>query len=135
MTGTAAQRCEYRPCSRVIERAATGRPPRYCSANCRQAAHRERVRQAEDAERRAAELADARVTAARLWPLLEEASNDVAETASAVLSYAAHEDPEDRGALEFKLGELRAGAGELERLARGYRLAEERAAELAGGTR
>ena len=128
MGANVAPRCEYRPCSRVLERAATGRPPRYCGPNCRQAAHRERVRQAEEAAAAAAELAEARATSARLWPQLEEASLDVAETATAVLSYAAYEDPEDRGALEYKLGELRTGVAELERLALGYRRAEERAA-------
>lgn len=116
----------------MIERAVTGRPPRYCGPNCRQAAHRERARAAAAAEAVAAELADARATAARLFPQLEVASLDVAETATAVLSYAAYEDPEDQGALEFKFGELRAGVAELERLALGYRRAEERAAALVG---
>jgi hypothetical protein len=41
-------------CGRPIERQATGRPARYCSGSCRQAARRERLRLAE-AERRPAE--------------------------------------------------------------------------------
>jgi hypothetical protein len=70
----------------------------------------------------------------RLWPQLETASLDVAETAAAVLSYAAVEDEEDRGALAWKLGELRREAGRLERLALGYRRAAELAAELGGNS-
>jgi len=110
----------------------TGRPALYCSALCRQAAYRGRVRQAEQAARIARDLAAAQATAARLWPQLETASLDVSETAAAVLSYAAAEDEADRGALAWKLGELRAAVGELERLALGYRQAARIAETLAG---
>jgi hypothetical protein len=55
MTGAAAG-CGGPACSRPVARAATGRPARYCSPGCRQAAYRERVRQA-DAERARAEAA------------------------------------------------------------------------------
>jgi hypothetical protein len=47
-------RCGNPACGRPIERKATGRPARYCSASCRQSAHRERVRLA-GAERQHAE--------------------------------------------------------------------------------
>ena len=46
--------CGNPACGRPIERQATGRPARYCSGSCRQAARRERVRLAE-AERQRAE--------------------------------------------------------------------------------
>jgi hypothetical protein len=47
-------RCGNPACGRPVERQATGRPARYCSGSCRQAAYRERVRLA-DAERQRAE--------------------------------------------------------------------------------
>ena len=47
-------RCGNPACGRPIERQATGRPARYCSGSCRQAARRERLRLAE-AERQRAE--------------------------------------------------------------------------------
>jgi hypothetical protein len=47
-------RCGNPACGRPIERQATGRPARYCSGSCRQAARRERLRLAE-AERPRAE--------------------------------------------------------------------------------
>jgi hypothetical protein len=47
-------RCGNPACGRPIDRQATGRPARYCSGSCRQAARRERLRLAE-AERRRAE--------------------------------------------------------------------------------
>lgn len=127
---TAAAACGYAPCSRPVERAATGLLLRYCSPNCRQAAHRERVRQAEEEARRRAELAAAKAAVVRLWPQVEVAALDVSETADAVLAYAAHEDPEDRGALLFKLAELRAHVDRLAELALAFRGAEDRQAEL-----
>ena len=47
-------RCGNPACGRPIERQTTGRPARYCSGRCRQAARRERLRLAE-AERQRAE--------------------------------------------------------------------------------
>jgi hypothetical protein len=82
------------------------------------------------AARHAADLASARAATARLWPQLEVASLDVAESAGAVLSYASYESPEDRGALAFKLDQLQAEVDELRRLALGYRAAEERTGAL-----
>lgn len=114
-----------------MQRAGTGRPGRYCSAACRQSAHRERVRQAQAAADHAAALADARAAAAVLWPQIEPTADDVAELAVRIVSYAAQEDPEDRGALALALGQLRAGVDQLERLALDYRQAEDRGAALA----
>jgi len=65
----------------------------------------------------------------RLWPQLETASLETAETAAAVLSCAAAGDEAD---LEWKLRELRAHAGRLERLALACRRAADTAAELDG---
>lgn len=53
--GEAAGTCAGPYCGRPIKRAATGRPARYCSANCRQDAKRARDR----ARAEAAELAEA----------------------------------------------------------------------------
>ena len=46
-------RCGNPACGRPIERQATGRPARYCSGSCRQAARRERLRLAEAQRQRA----------------------------------------------------------------------------------
>ncbi len=99
VTRTERVQCAGPQCSRLVPHRQTGRPGRYCSPLCRQAAYRERVRLAEQAGRRARELADAQANASRLWPQLEIASLDVSETAAAVVSYAAMEDEADRGAL------------------------------------
>src|ERR1039457_6662946 len=103
-----SQRCAAPQCSRPVEARATGRPGRYCSANCRQSAYRERVRQA-DAERdRAAQLADAKADMARQWRPLEAAGfADLPEIAAAVVAYAS--DPADtRAGLGDMLYRLRA---------------------------
>jgi hypothetical protein len=60
-------RCGNPACGRPIERQATGRPARYCSGSCRQAARRERLRLA-DAERQRAERLGAGPTVAGLYP-------------------------------------------------------------------
>ena len=133
-TRTEGARCAGPQCSRPVPHRQTGRPGRYCGALCRQAAYRERVRLAEQAERHAPELAEAQATAARLWPQLEIASLDVSETAAAIVSYAAVEDEADRGALAWKLGQLRDEVARLERLALGYRQAAELAEVLTAGT-
>jgi hypothetical protein len=124
MTDTGRPPCANPACARPLMQRATGRPGRYCSASCRQAAYRDRLRQADRAARDAQRLVDARADMARLWPQLETASLDAAETAAAVLSYVAIEDEAD---LEWKLRELRREIDRLERLALAYR----RAAELA----
>jgi len=132
MTVAEILRCAGPHCGRPIERAATGRPGRYCSASCRQGAYRERERRAEEVRRRAADLADARRAVALIWPRLETASLDVSEDAGSVLNYAAVEDPADRGALAYKLAELRAHVDRLERLALDFRRADERLTALGG---
>jgi len=70
----------------------------------------------------------------RLWPQLETASLDAAESAGAVLAYAAGEDEDGPAALEWKLGELRREVARLERLALGYRQAAGLAEALTAGT-
>jgi hypothetical protein len=134
VTRTEGAQCAGRQCSRQVPRRQTGRPGRYCGALCRQAAYRERVRLAEQAERRARELAAAQANASRLWPQLEMASLDVSETAAAVVSYAAVEDEADRGALAWKLRQLREEVARLEQAALGYRQAAELAESLTAGT-
>lgn len=49
-------RCGNPACGRPIERQATGRPARYCSGSCRQAARRERLSLAETERQRAGRL-------------------------------------------------------------------------------
>ncbi len=130
MTSTTGPQCAGPLCSRPVERRATGRPGRYCSPACRQRAYRERVARAEGIVRQAAELDAAKAETARLWPQVEVAALDVSETADAVLSYAAVEDQEDRGALEWKLRELHAHVARLEDLALGFRRAARRLARF-----
>ena len=72
-------RCAGPGCGRPLARAATGRPARYCGDNCRQVAHRAKVRAAKEAAAREARLAEATAATARLRPPLEEAGfGDVA---------------------------------------------------------
>jgi hypothetical protein len=123
--------CAWRLCFRPVPAATTGRPAVYCGAACRQAAHRDRVRQADDGARQAAELAAARSAASVLWPQIEPAAADVADLALAVVSCAADDDPFDPGALAVRLAELRAAVAELEDLALSFRAAADRAAVLA----
>jgi hypothetical protein len=123
-------RCARPGCTELIKQAPTGRPARYHSPACRQAAHRDRTRRTETAGRRAAELADARDAAAVFWPQIEPTAADVADIAMSVVFYAATEDPEDRGALALKLAELRATVDQLESLATSFRAADDRAAAL-----
>jgi hypothetical protein len=92
-------RCAGPGCGRPLNRPATGRPAKYCGDNCRQAAHREKVRAAQAERERAGQLAAAKATTARLWRPLEEAGfHDVADHAALVVSCAA--DP-DRPRREF----------------------------------
>jgi hypothetical protein len=122
--------CARPGCPEMIRQAPTGRPARYHSAACRQAAHRDRARRSEAAGLAAAQLADAREALAVIWPQIEPAADDVAELAGRIASYAAHEDPEDRGALALALGELRAAVDRLESLALTFRATDDRAAAL-----
>jgi very-short-patch-repair endonuclease len=86
-----------------VPKAATGRPARYCSAACRQAAHRERVGRAAAEARRAAELAAVRATV-----------DNVRAAAAGTLRQALSG---SRDALILQLAELRAQADELRRQA------------------
>jgi hypothetical protein len=132
MAGTDTGQCANGACGQPLSPGGTGRPGRYCSAACRQAAYRARSVTARAEAKRAAELADAQAARSALWPGIESAADDVGEIATAIVSYAAVELPEDRGALAHKLGELRAAVDHLEWLATTFRRADERAAELGG---
>jgi hypothetical protein len=114
------QRCAGPSCSRPLEPAATGRPGRYCSAACRQAAHRGRIRQAEEAAARAAWLADANARARRARPMIGECRADAAEWLAEVAGSAA--DPQiGRPALVAALAELHHHVARLERAALAYK--------------
>lgn len=127
MAGTSAQRCANPACIRPVRQPATGRPARYCSPACRQAAHRDRARQAAEAAQRAARLAAAKETCAATWRPLEETCADAADTARAVLCYAAGE---DRAGLVAKLTELHHAVARMEELALAYHDAAAEAACL-----
>jgi hypothetical protein len=119
-------------CSAAIPRAATGRPARYCGVNCRQAAHRERVRQADEAAARARALADARTRARRTLPLIAESRADARAWLQEAAGSAA--DPGlDQGAVVAAFAELRAHVDRMERAALAYRdaISDERAASEA----
>jgi hypothetical protein len=129
---TATTTCENSRCSHAIERepGQPGRPRKYCSASCRSAAYRERVRLAEEAAARVARLVSARALAARALPLAERASGQLATQASVVFRSAA-----DASAGR---GELVGALAELDRLVTGlrhhavqYRDAADEAATLA----
>jgi hypothetical protein len=124
-------RCGAPYCGQPLARAATGRRPRYCSANCRQAARRARVRAEEEAAARAAQLAGARATASRLWRPLEGAAyHDVPDLAALVLSCAADLD-RPRAELSDAVSRLDHAAASLARMAREYRDNSELARRLA----
>ena len=112
MDGVQCQRC-----GKPLEQRDRGRPRLYCDAKCRKGAQRDRARPAADERRRAAQLADAKADAARAWGPLEEATQETADLAAAVLAYATDV---DRASLLAKIGELRAAANDVARLAAGY---------------
>jgi hypothetical protein len=123
-------RCAGPGCGRPLPRAETGRPARYCGPNCRQAARRARVRAEEEAAGRAARLAEARATASRLYPLLDQAGfRTVADLAALVFSTAADAE-RPRAELDQAAGDMLTAAGELARLARRYRDAADLARQL-----
>jgi endogenous inhibitor of DNA gyrase (YacG/DUF329 family) len=114
-------------CGKPLERLGRGRPRLFCSPACRKGAQRDRDRPAADERRRAGQFADARAEAARAWRPLEEAAQETADLAGAVLAYATDE---DRASLLAKIGELRAAVGDVARLATGYFDASELARSL-----
>ena len=122
-------RCAGPGCGRPLTRPGTGRPASYCGPNCRQAAHRERVRQAEAERQRRVQLAEARAAAARSWRHLEEDATEAADLAGAVVAYAAGTSRHD---LVIKLAEFREAGRRVEDLALAYFDATARAAQLAG---
>lgn len=118
-------------CGKPLEQLRRGRPRRYCSDACRSAAQRDRGRPAADERRRAGQLADVKAEAARAWRHLEEATQETADLAAAVLAYATDD---DRTSLLAKIGELRAAVNEVARLAAGYFDATATARALDGDT-
>ncbi len=123
-------RCAGPGCGRPLNRPATGRPARYCGGNCRQAAHREKVRAAQAERERAERIAAAKATTARLWRPLEEAGfHDVADHAALVVSCAT--DP-DRPRREFDqaLADLHHAAANLASIAGQVRDAADLTREL-----
>lgn len=114
-------RCGAPYCGQPLTPAATGRRPRYCSVNCRQAARRARVRAEEADAARAAQLAEARAAASRLWRPMEAAAfHDVPDIAALVLSCAS--DPgRPRAELAGAISRLDQAAAALARMARDYR--------------
>ena len=124
-------RCAGPGCARPLNRPATGRPATYCGDNCRQAAHREKVRAAQAEQDRADQLAAAKAAMARLWRPLEKAGfRDVAEHAALVLSCATDPD-RPRRELDQALAGLHHAAANLASLARQYREAADLARDLA----
>jgi hypothetical protein len=129
MASDSDQRCEYQACRGPIEARATGRPARYCSANCRQAAHRERARAAHQAQQLALRLAAAKATTQRLFRPMERTAHEVAELAGEVFGTAA--DPgRAPGALAKALANFAWAAQQLERYALDYQDADNEAAAL-----
>lgn len=127
MTRLPVQLCANPACTRPVRQPATGRPAHYCCPACRQAGHRGRARQVAEAAQRAARLAQARAACTATWRPLEETSQDAAETAAAVVCYAAGS---DRAGLVAKLTELNATVARLEELALAYHDAAAEAGRL-----
>jgi hypothetical protein len=115
-------------CHATVPRAATGRPGRYCSANCRQAAHRERARQAETAADRARRLESARAAAAVAFPQIDMYAGHVEMLARELAAKAAA--GAARAELATTAGELHRAAGALEQVTLDYRAAADQAAAL-----
>lgn len=123
-------RCAGPGCARPLNRPATGRPAKFCGDNCRQAAHREKVRAAQAERERAEQLAAAKATTTRLWRPLEEAGfHDVADHAALVMSCAADPD-RPRRELDQALADLHHATANLASLARQYRDAADLTREL-----
>jgi len=123
-------RCAGPGCGRPLNRPATGRPAKYCGDNCRQAAHREKVRAAQAERERAERLAAAKAATARLWRPLEEAGfHDVADHAALVMSCAADLD-RPRREFDQALADLHHVTANLASLARQYREAADLTREL-----
>ena len=90
MTRTAT--CGRPGCGQPLPRHGTGRPARYCSANCRQAARRARIR-ADEAERlRRTQWAEARADAADAGRLLAQEAQAAGALAAAVARAAGGDD-------------------------------------------
>ncbi len=123
-------RCAGPGCARPLNRPATGRPAKYCGDNCRQAAHREKVRAAQAERDRADQLAAAKAATARLWRPLEEAGfHDVADHAALVVSCATDPD-RPRRELDQAVADLHRVSAVLASLARQYREAADLTREL-----
>jgi hypothetical protein len=123
-------RCAGPGCARPLNRPATGRPATYCGDNCRQAAHREKVRAAQAERDRAGQLAAAKAATARLRrPLEETGFRAVADHAALVVSCATDPD-RPRRELDQALAGLHHAAANLASIARQYRDAADLTREL-----
>jgi hypothetical protein len=125
MTSGPAPTCKGPACTRTLASQPTGRPPRYCSHACRQAAYRERLRIAEQARERAAQLAAARATMTRLAPQLGQRAAQGNDLMAAVARAATSGTPD---ALAHALGQLQAATSQLARLGQDYQHARHQAA-------
>jgi hypothetical protein len=122
--------CAGPGCTRPLAHPPTGRRRRYCGPNCKKAAARHKQYAARDAAERAEQLQAARAALAEMAPRLDKAAfTTVGDVATLVyvcgtdLSRPARE-------LDKAIVMLREAAGQLEHLAREYRTASARAAEL-----
>lgn len=125
-----ATRCAGPGCRAALAAPATGRRPRYCGPNCRQAARRARVHAEEEAAERAARRAEASATASRLWRPLEEAGfHTVADLAALVVACAADE-TRPSAELDQAVSDMMEAAEELGDMASQYRAAADLARRL-----
>lgn len=126
MTSDPAPACQGPACTRPLPpRKPTGRPLDYCSPACRQAAYRDRLRIAEEARQRAAQLTTARATMTRLGPQLARLAAQGNDLMAAVARAATSGTPDG---LAHALGQLQAAASQLGHLAQDYQHARSQAA-------
>ena len=123
-------RCAGPGCRRPLSRAGTGRPGRYCGANCRQAAHRARVRAEEEAAARAARLAEAKAAAGRQRRPREVAGSRTVPGLAALVLAAAADPGRPRAEMDQAVDGMLTAARRLAALAREYRSAADLARQL-----
>lgn len=127
---TRARTCGGPGCGQPLPRHGTGRPARYCGANCRQAARRARIRREEAEQLRGAQLAEAGDTAAQAGRLLAQQATVAGALARDVAAAAAGD---DWRALDAARTAFREMARAVETLAARQFDAAARAARLAAG--
>jgi hypothetical protein len=91
-TTTTTGSCAGPGCGRPLPSRGTGRPGRYCGANCRQAARRARIRAEEAEQLRRTQLAEAKDTATQAGRLLAQEARAAGALAAAVAAAAAGDD-------------------------------------------